>query len=168
MSMMRGSITEDDRNFIETWQNISESKYGIVRLDNRGGETREAIAGSREFMLTTEDRLITQNKIISKAKDPFTNGTFRPIVVPANVTVESNPNSISDDEIKGLLVQPDETWDAAIAKIDSLQTLRRMLRLADGSDVTMRRYRQIENMVAEKTPKVRITQQNRDQYERLG
>jgi hypothetical protein len=75
--MRRGTITAEDTAFTETWENIATGQNAIVRMDARGEEKQEVIAGRRTFMLTTEERLITENEVLQKADNPFKNGDSR-------------------------------------------------------------------------------------------
>jgi hypothetical protein len=154
--MRRGAITDEDTTFTETWQNIAHYQNAIIRLDTRGDEKFEVISGNRTFYLTTEERLITQDRIADKANDPFLNGSFRPVVVPDTVTVETNPNALSDEEILAVFASSDFAWSEWLANIDSAATLRRMLELADDADVSLKRYRQVEEQLVRLHPRARI------------
>jgi hypothetical protein len=96
---MAGSITLDDKAFVEEWEHISPQQWGIIRLDPRGDERHEVISGRRTFKITTEERIITEDRIRKDDDDPFLNGSFRPVVVPDSVNIESIPNALSDEEI---------------------------------------------------------------------
>ena len=76
--MARSAITQEERDFVETWENIATYQNVIIRLDHRGEEKHEVITGGRVFMITTEERLITQDKVVDSKNDPFKNGSFRP------------------------------------------------------------------------------------------
>jgi hypothetical protein len=154
--MMRGSITDDDRNFMETWENIASYQNAIIRLDTRGDEKHEVITGRRRFMLTTEERIITQDRVVDEKNDPFHNGCFRPIIVPDSITIETNPNAMSDDDIQRIFKASDLAFDEWLKTIDSPQTLRRMADLAPDSDITMKRYKTIEARYREVKPPTRL------------
>lgn len=144
------SITQQDRDFVETWENIAPYQNAIIKLDSRGEEKPEVIQGRREFMITTEERLITSNKILQKENDPFKNGAFRPVIVPDDVTIESNPNALGDDEIMQMFQVGEGAWPALLETIDSVATLRRMLDLADESEgISLKRFRSIEDRLLE-------------------
>lgn len=141
-----GSITEQDQDFTETWENIATRQNAIIRLDARGEERQEVISGRRSFMLTTEERIITEGKVLDQKNDPFKNGDFRPVVVPDSVTVQSNPNALSDEEIVQMFTVGEAAWPQLLGTIDSIATLRRMLDLAEDHDsLTMKRFRDIEH-----------------------
>src|SRR3954467_13719654 len=128
---MTSSITEADQRFVETWENIAEYQNAIVRLDRKGDDAPEVINGRRTFMITTAERLITQEKILDKHNDPFVNGAFRPVNVPSNMTFETNPNALADEEIIRVLNSSDLAWEEWLKVIDSPATLRRMIQTAD-------------------------------------
>lgn len=160
----RGSITQQDQDFMETWENIATRQNAIVRLDARGEERQEVISGRRSFMLTTEERLITENKVLDDKNDPFKNGDFRPVIVPDSVTIESNPNALSDEEILQMFAVGDMAWPQLLGTIDSVATLRRMLDLAEDVDnLTMRRYRDMENRLVEVRGSARVQLTSRDE-----
>lgn len=163
------TITEEDRRFVETWQNVGLAQIGIVKVTARGDIAQQLISGPRRFMVTTEERLLTQEKITSSANDPFLNGSFRPIHVPPQVTVESNPNALSDEDIVAILQGSDLAWDEWMKVIDSPETLARMLVAAEETTCSLRRFRQIEGRLSElKPPKKRIVQKDRVQFESMG
>jgi len=154
---MTGSITKEDREFVETWEHVSPQQWGIIRLDPRGEEKHEIIATRRSFKITTEERIITEDRIRLDENDPFLNGSFRPVVVPDSVTIESNPNALSDEEINKILESDSElAWTEWLKTIDSVATIKRMLELAEDSELTVKRFRALEARLEEVRGKVRI------------
>lgn len=156
--MRRGAITTEDQEFTETWENIAASQNAIIRLDPRGEERPEVIVGRGHFFITTEERLITQDRVVDTKLDPFTNGDFRPVVTPDSITVESNPNALSDEELTKVLGSSDLAWSEWMKTIDSVATLRRLAEMAEGDtvDISMKRFRQLEARMAEVHPRTRI------------
>jgi hypothetical protein len=140
-----GSITNEDREFVEVWEHISAQRWGIIRFDARGEEKAEVITGSSHFRITTEERLVTEDRIKRSDDDPFKNGAFRPVVVPDSITIETNPNALSDAEIREILVASDIAFQENLETIDSVATFRRMLEIAETvDDLTMKRYKTLE------------------------
>lgn len=164
----RGTITEADQNFTETWESIVPHGNGIIHINVRGEEETEIVVGRRTFMLTTEERLITQSRVLDPTNDPFRNGAFRPIIVPDSVNFETNPNALSDDEIRSIFVSSDLAWQEWISTLDSPETLRRMLDLAGDSDLSVRRFKQIGARLAEVKPPTRIVQKDQETYESMS
>lgn len=158
MGSTYGSITPAQKEFVETWQNVASYQNGVIKLDIRGDEKQEIVQGDREFYITTEERLLTQAKILDKANDPFRNGAFRPVVVPDDVTIETNPNALSDEEIMGIFEASDFAWTEWMAVIDSPATLNRMIDLADQAEnLTVRRLREVQLRLREVKPQTRLT-----------
>lgn len=159
MANSRSSITAEQREFVETWENIAAYQNAIVQLDIRGDEKFKVIQGEkREFYLTTEERLLTQSKVIDAKNDPFLNGAFRPIVVPEGITIETNPNALSDEEILEIFGAGDFAWSEWMQTITSPATLNRMVDLADDAEtMTVKRLREVQMRLREVKPQARIT-----------
>lgn len=153
---MAGSITAEDRAFVEEWESVSNQTWGVVRLDARGEEKQELVNGRRKFKITTEERIITQDQIKDSANDPFLNGSFRPVIVPDSVTVESNPNALSDEEIGKILEASDLAFQEYLNTINSVATFRRMIEMAEDSEITIKRFRQLEARLEDVRGEVRI------------
>lgn len=155
--MPQGSITDQDRDFVETWEHVSPQNWGIIRFDARGEERGEIVnAGAGPFRITTEERMITEDRIITDEDDPFKNGAFRPVTVPDSITIKTNPNALSEDEIREILSASDLAFAENLQLIDSVATYKRMLEVAEQmDDLTIKRYRMLEHRLDE----VRGTQQ---------
>lgn len=165
---MAGAITAEDREFVEEWENIAVPAHDIIRFDVRGDPKHEMIQGRRTFQITTAERKVTQDRILRKEDDPFQNGSFRPVVVPPDVNVESNPNALSDDEIRKILGASNVAWGEWLKVIDSPDTLSRMLTLADENpDFALKRYKELGAKLSDVRPKTQIRQKDRDQFESL-
>lgn len=163
-----GSITEAERRFVESWQSVSDAQNWVIREDRRGDEQYHLVTGNQTFKITTYERILTQDKIRDVALDPFKNGSFRPIMVPDNVSVKTNPNALSDEDIARVFVSSDIAWNEYMAVIDSPATLRRMIDLAENTDLPIRRYRELEEKAEEANPMKRVTQKDQRQYEQMG
>lgn len=162
---MAGLITDEDRGFVETWESVSESLHFVINFGPMGEHTFQAVAGQRKFTLTTAERVVTQSKIVDDENDPFLNGSFRPIVVPSSVTVETNPNALSDDDITRIFSASAAAWMAYLEVLDAPATLRRMIALAGGdagNDLSVARFKQLEAKLAELTPRVQLKMRDAD------
>lgn len=167
---MAGSITAEDRLFVETWECFTPQRTSIVKMTARGEETRQIITKGT-FMCTSEERIITQDRIARVQDDPFLNGRFRPVVVPTGITVETNPNALSDEEISNLLQSSELAFTEWLANLDSAETLSRMRNMAleRADDVTLRRFQQIEARLEEVRPQpTRIMSKDRSLIESVN
>jgi hypothetical protein len=163
-----GSITEAERRFIETWENVSEAQNYVIREDRRGDEVYVPVTGPMQFKITSYERILTQDKIKTRELDPFRNGQFRPVIVPDSISTETNPNALSDDDIRRIFQASDVAWDEYMNVIDSPATLRRMMTLAEESGLTLKRFRELESKEAEANAPQRVTQKDQDQYDKMG
>lgn len=162
-----GSVTEAERKFVETWESVSEAMNWVIREDRRGDEQYIPVTGAMQFKITTYERILTQDKIKSRDLDPFLNGQFRPVIVPDSISIETNPNALSDDDIRRIFVASDVAWEEYMAVIDSASTLRRMLQLAEESDLSLKRYRELEAKASANAPQ-RVTQKDQEQFDKMG
>lgn len=149
--MPRGSITDQDREFVEVWEHVSPQTWGVMHLNARGDEVPELVSGQREFRITTEERMLTEDQIVRVEHDPFKNGAFRPVVVPDSITIETNPNALSEAEIREILSSASEmAFEENLRLIDSVATFHRMLEIGETMDaLTMKRYKAVEARLEE-------------------
>lgn len=145
---LTGSVSEKEKHFIETWENVAPGVNYIIRENRRGDEVHYEVKGRVQFKLSSYDRMLTEDQIHDLRHNPFKNGCFRPVIVPENVSVDSNPNAMSEEDIKRVFTCSDEAWDAYMDVIDSPATLQRMLDMADEgtSEIAHRRYQQLFSM----------------------
>lgn len=163
-----GSVTEAEKRFVEEWESVSDAQNYVIREDRRGDEQFIHITGHQKFKITTYERILTQDRIRDKTYDPFVNGQFRPIIVPESISVQTNPNALSDEDIQRIFVASDVAWDEYLAVIDSASTLRRMIELAEGSNLSLKRYRELEAREQAANPMKRVTQKDQEQFDKMG
>lgn len=165
---LQGSVSDVEKRFVETWESVSEAEVYVIREDRRGDEVYLAIRGQQQFKITTYERILTQDKIRDKKNDPFTNGQFRPMIVPESINVDTNPNALSEDDIKRIFVASDVAWEEYMKVIDSPATLRRMIELAENTDLGMRRFRELEAKEQAANPMKRVVQKDQEQFDKMG
>lgn len=163
-----GSVTEAEKRFVEEWESVSDAQNYVIREDRRGDEVSFHVAGHKKFKITTYERVLTQDKIHDKALDPFTNGQFRPIMVPESISVQSNPNALSDEDIARIFIASEIAWEEYMLVVDSPATLRRMLELAEGTELSLKRFRELEAKEQAANPMRRVTQKDQEQFEKMG
>jgi hypothetical protein len=168
MDSLQGSITEAEKRFVEEWESVSEAQNYVIREDRRGDEVSVHVSGHTRFKITTYERVLTQDKIRDPQDDPFKNGQFRPIMVPESISVATNPNALSDDDIKRIFVASEVAWTEYMAVVDSPATLRRMIQLAEDTDLSLKRYRELEAKESAANPMRRVVQKDQEQYDKMG
>ncbi len=169
----RGAITQEDREFVEVWQNVSPVTNWITRLNPRGDELPEMVAEQRDFQITTEERILTESKILDEKNNPFKNGAFRPLITPPGIDIKTNPNALGDEDIRRLFSASPLAWDEWFKEVDSPATLRRMQEVAEalldeGVDVSALRVRQVNERLAEKAPRQRVVQKDDAELRSIG
>lgn len=148
--MPKGAISDVDREFIETWQNVSEGTYYVIEFDARNDPTMVGVEGGREFKLTTEERIVTEDKCVEAKNNPFRNGAFRPIMVPEQYVPERNPNALSNEQIEKMFAASEMAFSEFLDGIDSPATLRRALALGEDHDqLSTKRLNQIRDRFRE-------------------
>lgn len=168
-AVAQGAITAQDKVFIEEWENISTPIHSIIKFDVQGAEQHHIIEGPRHFQLSTAERKVTQNRILQKKDDPFLNGAFRPVIVPDSVNIESNPNALSEAEIKSILVSSPVAWEEWMKVIDSPDTIARMMAIADQDEnITYRRVKQLSELLAAVRPQTQIRNKDRAAFDAMS
>jgi hypothetical protein len=164
--MPKGSITEVDREFIEEWENVSEATFYVLRYDVRGEARQEGIPGGRKFKLTTEERIITEDRVLRVERNPFRNGSFRPITVPDEYEPERNPNALSNDQIQKMFGASELAFTEFLDGIDSPATMRRAMALGEDSEtLTTKRAKLIRERFQELNgPPRHARQKDEDRY----
>lgn len=143
--MPKGAISDMDREFVETWQNVSEGTYYVIGFDARGDITMVGIEGGREFKLSTEERIVTEDRCVDTKNNPFRNGAFRPITVPDEYVPERNPNALANEQIEKMFSASDLAFTEFLSGIDSPATLRRAIALGENHEsLTMKRMAMIQ------------------------
>lgn len=142
---LHGSITEEEKTFIETWENVGPGTYYVIQENRRGDEVYVPITGRRNFRISTYERMITEDKSLDPRNNPFKNGAFRPITTPDGISIDTNPNALSDDDIRRLFRASEVAWEEYMVVIDSPATLTRMIELAEADEaMPLKRFRQLE------------------------
>lgn len=132
--MPKGSISDVDRDFIETWESVSEGTYYVIRFDARNEPEMIPVPGGREFKLSTEERIVTEDKILERKSNPFRNGAFRPMIVPDDYEPDRNPNAISNEQIEKMFGASELAFTEFLEGLDSAGTLRRAIALGEDHD----------------------------------
>lgn len=168
--MPQGSITQEQVDFLETWENVSPTTNYVIKIGPRGDEEHHAVEGPRQFTLTTQERIITQSRILEKENDPFQNGCFRPVITPEDINIDTNPNALSDEDIVNLFGASKLAWGEWLSTVDAPATLRRMLDLAveHDEDIPYARVNQIKARLDEVGGGPRhATQKDEDTYKAM-
>lgn len=167
--MTKVAITDAEAGFVETWESVSQTTQYVIKLDFRGEPFHHMVPSEREFDITTEERLLTQKAVNRDGFDPFSNGCFRPIRVPEDITIDTNPNALAKEDILRIFKASHRAWEEYLSVIDGAETLQRMVDLAqDSDDLSVKRLNELKDRLSEVRPKRRLESKSLDDYENAG
>lgn len=121
----------------EKWKNNSKGKHGVVKLDRFGNEIHEIVGPGKVVKLTKDERLTNQERAAMPKMDIFTNGTMSPVELlddEDKAEFASNPNMMSDSDLKALFKMHHATFKAKVGTIDNTYTLTRLQEIAEDPD----------------------------------
>ncbi len=143
---------------LETWQNVSAGGALVWRRDGRGDYKDALIAGGHKLTISRDDRKWNMEAAASSDLDIFSNGVLSPVRLIEGTEdaaeFASNPNLISDSEMKTLFKSHWKTFETKISQISNEGTLHRILAVAESDtvDATVRQLTAIKNRLDEMNP----------------
>lgn len=145
---------------LETWENVSRSRFVLKKFSQTGALTGQMIKGGAKFHVSTKERQINQEIAATKKLDPFLNGTFSPVRLLETTEdaeeIASNPNTIGEEEIVKLVKGPVAALRSRLAEMENLITIERVLEVAKGADVTVSKLEAIEARITEVRPDTHV------------
>lgn len=135
---------------VELWRNVTAGVVVISRVGEYGRRLYESVTGGRVFQLTPQERRNMQMSAATEDLDMFTNGSLAPVSLvngePDNEPLLMNPNLLDDDDIPKLLRMKGESFADAIAAINQMAPINRLLEIARNPnfDVTVSQYEVIK------------------------
>lgn len=143
----------------ETWANPGRGDIYILTYDPSGRELRSTpVRAGAKITLTIEERKINQDRAWSSKADIFTNGSLVPVRLVDTAEdyheIASNPNLMSEDDMKGLFKLTGPKFKERLDEIDNPSVLNRMLEMADNADdeklkVSMVQFKALQKRVAD-------------------
>jgi hypothetical protein len=123
------------KNEVEIWKNATQGVVVLAKVDPMTGrQTWESVNGGREFGITIDERRYNQGRVYDASVDVFTNGTLKPVKLIDTAEdakeLASNPNHMSEDDMRKLATGPRKALDAQLEKISSISTLNTLKDLA--------------------------------------
>lgn len=125
----------------ELWKSAIRGKIYVKRLDRRGDLIDECVLSGKKLHIRPEERRINQEMAASPELDPFLNGYLIPErLLDGNddtPDLSENPNAMSDEEMKSLLVDRRslKKLQTAAESITNPMTIQRFLAIAGADDV---------------------------------
>lgn len=128
-----------DERRLETWQNASRGRIGVLKFDRYGQLKSETIRSGAKFQITTEERLMNTERAATRALDIFSNGYLTPVRILDGTEdakeIASNPNLLSETDLKKLFGGTAKAFVEKVGGITNAGTLKHMLDLADTEEV---------------------------------
>ncbi len=119
---------------LETWRSTRSGRIGIIRLGDYGRTRRERIEGGRTFTITPGERRLNQNAVARPEQDVFTNGAFLPVSLlpdePDTPTLLSNPNVVTDLDMRGILKLRGDGLLDRISPITNISVIDSLIEMA--------------------------------------
>lgn len=141
---------------METWTNTTAGRVFIRKIDARGTLAGELLGSGRSIHLSPQERRINQEMAATKELDVFSNGTLQPVRLLDGdedyAEIASNPNHISESDIRSLVKGHHKTLDKRLRDIQNPSALQRMLALAHEEDATVGTIEKIRARMQEIAP----------------
>lgn len=154
---------------VEVWQSAVGSRHWVRRFSPNGQTTTTLIAPHQKFEITPAERRLNQSMAASLELDLFANGTFVAVTLsddtPDVEEIESNPNNLSDDDLRGFFKLHPSTFRKRIGELNNVPALQTLLGLCDDEDVkaTVKQQEAIEARLEEISPRIRHRNPSVDQ-----
>lgn len=122
----------------ESWKNATNGLLFIRKYNGRGELDHEAVQAKKTFHVTPQERRINQEMAAVPEQDFFSNGMLTPVRLIDTEEdakeIASNPNLMSESDMKGLFKSQWKTFSTKVAGITNETTLKRMLEMARDDD----------------------------------
>jgi len=148
----------------ETWQNPGKGDVWILVFNHEGKLESRPIRSGGKIHLTTQERMINQERAWSKDADLFSNGRLQPVRLLDTAEdyreLASNPNHLSENDLKAILKLKGAPFTNKLAKITNKLALERLVEIAqdDSLNVTMNQFKALEARIEELTPEQKFTE----------
>lgn len=122
----------------EVWQNNGNGEIWVNTTNSRGELVQSVVRPKTKIFISTADRIINQELTVDDNLDFFKNGMLTPVKLLEDAEdyeeLASNPNHLSESDMKALFNLKVADFKKRIADISNLTTLQRILDLAEQED----------------------------------
>lgn len=138
----------------ELWENMLPGTVWVeTTLDEKKGTTRVIkVQGKGSYLrLLTEDRRLTQERVLDKKNDPFVNGTLVRVDTDQQSDEETASDSAKSDlDLRALLTYKQvKKFTESIDQLSEV-SLRRLKSLLDGDNATANQMTWVNDMIEAK------------------
>lgn len=149
------STGNEDKD-VETWQNAGRGRVVVKKFSYSGKLADHIVKSQAKITLTPHERRLNQEWAIDEKLDPFQNGTFMPVRLVETAEdldqIQSNPNLMTEDEMRELLGKHFKQLEARLADVQSETVVRRMREIAEAEDVTIGKIKVIDRRLEDFKP----------------
>lgn len=146
----------------ELWENSIKGNIFVKTYDVGGKLVDSIVRSGKKIAITAEERRLNQEMAANKDLDFFANGMLRPVDIALiedaqdYEEIASNPNLISDSEMKDLFKLRGKAFKDRIEAISNTTTLDRVKEIAedDATAATVTQVKIISERLATLTPQV--------------
>lgn len=118
----------------ETWTNPGKGQVYILTFDARGNLGSTVVRPNGKIVISTEERLLNQDRAATEGSDVFKNGSLTPVRLIESAEdyqeIASNPNLLSEDDMKDLFKLKAADFKKRLGDINNIIALDRMHELA--------------------------------------
>jgi hypothetical protein len=161
MEVMKDMVeTATNLDELETWENISHSRFVLKKFSARGELQGELINGKRKFHVTTRERHINQEIAATPGLDPFSNGMFAPVrlldTTEDAAEIAANPNLLGESDMVDLVKGRVDSLKKRLADVENSVVLQRLLEVAKEQDVQASKLDAIKARIDEVSPSIAV------------
>ena len=138
---------------LETWKNDTAARIWVKKVDRHGELEDVQVPPGKVLHLTPDERRINHEIAVEEKFDMFKNGSLTPVRLIEGTEdaaeIASNPNLMSETDMRDLFKQNWRTFDAKVQEITNPIALDRLREIASEEDATVRQMEVITNRLAE-------------------
>lgn len=141
---------------VESWQNMSDSTFGVMKFGAAGTVTSEVVGPRKTFHLSTRERMLNMESAATPDLDPFTNGMFNPVTLIETSAdaeqIQSNPNILGEAEMAELVTGPVAKLRERLEGVTNLVLLKRMKEIGEEKDARVANLKAIDLRIEDVDP----------------
>lgn len=141
---------------LETWENITDSRFVIRKYTSQGEIASEMIGGHKKFHISPVERRLNQEESASDEQDPFSNGSLVPVRLIDGTEdaaeIAANPNLMSETEMHELVKGNIKGLRERLGVLKNSLVVAHLLEVAKADDVANSKVSAIDARLAELNP----------------
>lgn len=123
----------------ETWMNAAKGRAGVLKYDRSGNLRQELVRSGGKIDLTTDERLVNQERAANESLDIFKNGMLVPVklldTAEDSKDIAENPNLKSETELLAMFKLQWKKFEVEVGNITNTAAIERMIDVAEREEV---------------------------------